>query len=103
MARCRLAGQGVGLSVGQMSVMSSDSGPRFSSIFAPASSLAPVLLVGALGLALTFRVDGARPTSEPCGPPPPRSCAITRRPDYRVEVVPTSAHWEAYYLPRAGF
>jgi hypothetical protein len=24
-------------------------------------------------------------------------------PDYRVEVVPTSAHWEAYYLPRAGF
>jgi hypothetical protein len=23
-------------------------------------------------------------------------------PDYRVEVVPTSAHWEAYYLPKAG-
>jgi hypothetical protein len=23
-------------------------------------------------------------------------------PDYRVEVVPTASHWEAYYLPRAG-
>jgi hypothetical protein len=23
-------------------------------------------------------------------------------PDYRVEVVPTAAHWEAYYLPKAG-
>lgn len=25
-----------------------------------------------------------------------------RAPGYRVEVVPTSAHWEAYWLPRAG-
>jgi hypothetical protein len=24
-------------------------------------------------------------------------------PDFRVEVVPTAAHWEAYYLPSAGF
>jgi len=24
-------------------------------------------------------------------------------PDYRVEVVPTGDHWEAYWLPRAGF
>jgi hypothetical protein len=24
-------------------------------------------------------------------------------PDYRVEVVPTSGHWESYWLPRAGF
>ena len=23
-------------------------------------------------------------------------------PDYRVEVVPTASHWEAYYLPKAG-
>jgi hypothetical protein len=25
------------------------------------------------------------------------------QPNYRVEVVPTSGHWEAYWLPRAGF
>ncbi len=24
-------------------------------------------------------------------------------PDYRVEVVPTAAHWEAYWLPRGGY
>jgi hypothetical protein len=24
-------------------------------------------------------------------------------PDYRVEVVPTFGHWEAYFIPRAGF
>jgi hypothetical protein len=24
-------------------------------------------------------------------------------PDFRVEVVPTAAHWEAYYLPSAGY
>jgi hypothetical protein len=26
-----------------------------------------------------------------------------RTPGYRLEVVPTSNHWEAYYLPRAGY
>ncbi|HVC87650.1 MAG TPA: hypothetical protein VNC40_09515 [Gaiellaceae bacterium] len=26
-----------------------------------------------------------------------------RNPDYRVEVVPTAAHWESYWLPRAGY
>jgi hypothetical protein len=24
-------------------------------------------------------------------------------PGFRLEVVPTSNHWEAYYLPRAGY
>ena len=26
-----------------------------------------------------------------------------RNPDFRIEVVPTAAHWESYWLPRAGF
>ncbi len=29
--------------------------------------------------------------------------AEERSPDYRVEVVPTGDHWEAYWVPRAGF
>jgi hypothetical protein len=29
--------------------------------------------------------------------------AAHRSPDYRLEVVPTVNHWEAYYVPKAGF
>ena len=25
------------------------------------------------------------------------------KPGYRVEVVPTAAHWESYWIPKAGF
>jgi hypothetical protein len=32
-----------------------------------------------------------------------RFLAARSGPDFRVEVVPTANHWEAYYLPRAGF
>jgi hypothetical protein len=146
-----------------------------------ATSLFPILLVGGLGLLLTFRLDGAQPIAgifgvwalaalagffvpTPIGlnfgrplfmfaplllvpvflRPAERNAALLsvsvvlsivavqlgativnvfrhtadqralwatavgflrdhQTPNYRVEVVPTSAHWEAYYLPRAGF
>src|SRR5262249_25232403 len=29
--------------------------------------------------------------------------AVRSGPDFRVEVAPTANHWEAYFLPRAGF
>ena len=43
-----------------------------------------------------------RPARASFWAPAIRYLSAHRGPQYRVEVVPTSAHWEAYWLPRAG-
>jgi hypothetical protein len=43
-----------------------------------------------------------RPATASFWTPTIRYLAAHRAPGYRVEVVPTAAHWEAYWLPRAG-
>ncbi len=48
-----------------------------------------------------YRLD-ARPETERFWAPALQVLARVGSPDHRVEVVPTAAHWESYWLPRAG-
>ena len=70
--------------------------------------LATVALAGAFAYNLTpylmlipYRTDG-RPATAAFWQPTVDFLGQSG-PDYRVEVVPTAAHWEAYWLPRAGY
>ena len=49
-----------------------------------------------------YRLDG-RPAHSSFWRPAIGFLARHPDPNYRVEVVPTAAHWESYWLPRAGF
>jgi hypothetical protein len=71
------------------------------------------LVAPALGLALAYnlvpyvavipyRTDG-RPAEEAYWEPALDFLRDRSRRNYRVEVVPTADHWEAYWLPKAGF
>ena len=71
--------------------------------------LVVVALVGALAynlvpylMQIPYRLD-SRPASAGFWRPALAYLARHDGPDYRVEVVPTANHWEAYWLPRAGF
>jgi hypothetical protein len=71
--------------------------------------LTAVALLAALGYALTpplllipYRLDN-RPAAEGFWQPALRYLARHEQPEFRVEVVPTAAHWEAYWIPRAGY
>jgi hypothetical protein len=75
----------------------------------------PRLLVGAaLAVALVYnlspdvsalakRVGDARAADQEFWAPALNFLSSHASPDYRVEVVPTFGHWEAYFVPRAGF
>jgi hypothetical protein len=74
--------------------------PRKLVVFALASALAynlapPLLLV-------PYRLDD-RPAAERFWQPALEYLDRHARPGFRVEVVPTSGHWEAYWIPHAGF
>jgi hypothetical protein len=71
-----------------------------------------VLAVAALAAALAYNVvpyakafpeRTSRPAGEAFWAPALNFLQEHRSADYRVEVVPTYDHWEAYWLPRAGF
>jgi hypothetical protein len=72
-----------------------------------------LIVVPALGAALAYnivpyvavipyRTDG-RPSESAYWTPALRFLGANSGPDYRVEVVPTGDHWEAYWIPQAGF
>ena len=70
--------------------------------------LVVVVLGGALAynivpylLLIPYRLD-ARPATERFWAPAVADLKRLSGADYRVEVVPTAAHWEAYWLPKAG-
>lgn len=60
-----------------------------------AYNLAPYVLL------VPSRFD-ARPDKQAFWEPPLAFLRLQLQPGYRVEVVPTAAHWESYWLPRAG-
>src|SRR5262249_15721536 len=45
----------------------------------------------------------SRPASASFWAPAVRYLSRHARPGFRVEVVPTAAHWESYWIPRAGY
>lgn len=51
---------------------------------------------------IPHRTDG-RPAQEPFWRPALAFLAVNHDPGFRVEVVPTGDHWEAYWLPKEGF
>ena len=71
--------------------------------------LTTVALTGALAynlvpylLLVPFRLD-SRPETAVFWQPAIDFLARHRDPNFRVEVVPTAAHWESYWIPRAGY
>jgi hypothetical protein len=72
-------------------------------------SLVTVALAGALAYNVTpylllvpYRLDD-RPATAGYWRAPLLFLDRHAQPGYRIEVVPTAAHWESYWLPRAGF
>ena len=68
-----------------------------------------VALAGALAYSLTpnlllipYRLD-SRPAHERFWQPALAFLRGHSKPGFRVEVVPTAAHWESYWIPRSGF
>ncbi len=53
-------------------------------------------------LLIPYRLDG-RPAKAAFWQPALSFLARHATPDFRVEVVPTAAHWESYWIPKAGF
>jgi hypothetical protein len=71
-------------------------------------ALAAVALAGAFAfnvvpylMLIPYRLDD-RPATESYWQAPLAFLHEHQRPGYRVEVVPTAAHWESYWLPRSG-
>ena len=67
----------------------------------PAVALAAVNNIGPYLTMIPDQLD-RRPAQASFWAPAIGYLAAHRAPGYRVEVVPTAAHWEAYWLPRAG-
>jgi hypothetical protein len=53
-------------------------------------------------LLIPYRLDG-RPAKSAFWQPAIQFLRVHSGPNYRIEVVPTAAHWESYWLPRNGF
>jgi hypothetical protein len=74
--------------------------PRALTSFALAGALAynlvPYLML------VPYRLD-SRPERAAFWQPALTFLGQHRNPNYRVEVVPTSAHWESYWIPKAGY
>jgi hypothetical protein len=71
--------------------------------------LVALALAGAFAYTLTpnlllipYRLDN-RPAAEHFWRPALQFLRRHEQPGYRVEVVPTAAHWESYWIPRSGF
>jgi hypothetical protein len=75
--------------------------PRWLAV--AAVSFALVYNLGPDLSALPKRVTDARTAEESFWAPALGFLRAHASPDYRVEVVPTFGHWEAYWIPRAGF
>src|SRR5262249_22713943 len=74
--------------------------PRGLAIFALAGALAYTLVPNLM--LIPYRLDN-RPAAGPFWQPALAFLADHAERAFRVEVVPTAAHWESYYLPRAGY
>jgi hypothetical protein len=74
--------------------------PRGLVVFALAGALTYTLVPNLM--LIPYRLDN-RPSAARFWQPAIAFLARHARPGYRVEVVPTAAHWEAYWIPRAGF
>jgi hypothetical protein len=74
--------------------------PRAVAALAVAGALAYTLVPYVA--VISHRTDG-RPAGEDFWAPALAFLRAHADPDYRVEVVPTVDHWEAYWIPRAGF
>jgi hypothetical protein len=74
--------------------------PRKLAVFALAAALAYTLVPNLM--LIPYRLDG-RPAKAAFWQPALGFLARHAQPGYRVEVVPTAAHWEAYWVPSAGF
>jgi hypothetical protein len=70
---------------------------------APALALALVYNLGPDASALAKRVDDRPTATEEFWAPALGFLRAHASPEYRVEVVPTFGHWEAYWIPRSGF
>ena len=73
--------------------------PRWLSVFAVGGALAYTLVPYVA--AIPYKTDG-RPADEEFWRPALAFLEERSDPNFRVEVVPTGDHWEAYWLPRAG-
>ena len=74
--------------------------PRGLTVFALAGALAYTLVPNLM--LIPYRLD-ARPAAGSFWQPAIGFLERHLKPGYRVEVVPTAAHWEAYWVPHAGF
>jgi hypothetical protein len=76
---------------------------RFRPRLLAMAALAAALAYNVVPYAKAFPERTSRPASEVFWAPALHFLGTHSSPDFRVEVVPTYDHWEAYWLPRAGF
>jgi hypothetical protein len=76
---------------------------RFRPRVLAAVALAAALAYNVVPYAKAFPERTGRPADEAFWAPALSFLKAHTGPDFRVEVVPTYDHWEAYWLPRAGF
>jgi hypothetical protein len=76
---------------------------RFQPRALAAVALAAALAYNVVPYAKAFPERTQRPAEEAFWAPALAFLKAHTGPDFRVEVVPTYDHWEAYWLPRAGF
>jgi hypothetical protein len=74
--------------------------PRFLTVLALAGALA--YNIGPYLMLVPYRLE-SKPASAAFWQPAIAYLDRHRDPNYRVEVVPTAAHWESYWIPRAGY
>jgi hypothetical protein len=74
--------------------------PRFLTVVALAGALA--YNIGPYLMLVPYRLE-SKPESAAFWRPAIAFLEQHRDPNYRVEVVPTAAHWESYWIPRAGY
>jgi hypothetical protein len=76
---------------------------RFRPRVVAVAALSAALAYNVVPYAKAFPERTSRPAGEAFWAPALSFLHNHSSPDYRVEVVPTYDHWEAYWLPRAGF
>jgi hypothetical protein len=76
---------------------------RFRPVALAAVAVAAALAYNVVPYAKAFPERTSRPAGEAFWAPALEFLQSHRSADYRVEVVPTYDHWEAYWVPRAGF
>jgi hypothetical protein len=76
---------------------------RFQPRVLAVTALTAALAYNVVPYAKAFPERTSRPAGEAFWAPALNFLQSHSSPDFRVEVVPTYDHWEAYWLPRAGF